>query len=133
MSFLRFVGSRRHADSGVESGLFEIVAGIEKNPVTRQADEEAIRANLDWFNEHLPVPHRFNRTSSKGYYRRNAKGISWFKDTAAEYLARMYELKRIAEDYGFHITVIREDRIGYIVYEDEFQAVAEPFSDTHTG
>ena len=45
----------------------------------------------------------------------------------------MNVLKRIAEACGFHITVIREDRLGYIVYEDEFQVVAEPFKDTQTG
>ena len=44
----------------------------------------------------------------------------------------MFLLKRIAEEHGFLITVIRADRIGYVVYEDEFQAVAEPFSDTRT-
>ena len=133
MRYLRFVGVDRNADSGVEVGLFEIASKIEKDTSTHPADRKAIRTELDWFNAHLTVPDRFNRTRSKGYYRRRTKGISWFKDTARDHLARMYELKRIAEAYGFRITVVHSQRVGYIVYEDDFQIVAEPFSDTQTG
>ncbi len=133
MAFLRFAGTSRHPDSGAEVGLFQISYLIKKNPATSQADERAVRQQLDWFFKHLPAPPRFNRSRSKGYYRRNTKGISWFKDTATECLARMHILKRIAEEHGYLVSVISEDRIGYIVYEDEFQVVAEPFSDTRTG
>ena len=87
---------------------------------------------LSWFAQHLPTPERFNRSSSKGYYRRTAHGISWFRDTAEQHISRMYELKRIAEANGCSVSVVRQDRIGYVVYEDEFQAVAEPFADTQT-
>jgi hypothetical protein len=29
--------------------------------------------------------------------------------------------------------MITETRVGFIIYEDDLQVVAEPFSDTHTG
>jgi hypothetical protein len=29
--------------------------------------------------------------------------------------------------------MLTETRVGYVVYEDAFQVVAEPFSDTRTG
>jgi hypothetical protein len=29
--------------------------------------------------------------------------------------------------------MISEARVGYVVYEDAFQVIAEPFSDTRTG
>ena len=132
MSFLRFVGTKRHPDSGAETGLFAIAYEIEKHTATRHVDQEAVRAELAWFRQNLPIPDRFSRTRSKGYYRRKTGGICWFKDTATGHLNRMVTLKRIVEQYGVSITVIREDRIGYVVY-DEFQAVAEPFSDTSTG
>lgn len=94
--------------------------------------EQSIRHELDWFNKHLPAPDRFNRSRSKGWYRRSPKGICWFKESARDGVIRMHVLKRIAEDHGFVINVIREDRIGYVVYEDNFQAVAEPFPDTRS-
>ena len=45
----------------------------------------------------------------------------------------MHELKRILEANGHPVTVIREDRIGFVIFEDDLQVVAEPFADTVTG
>jgi hypothetical protein len=45
----------------------------------------------------------------------------------------MHSLKATLEDLGHSVTVIQESRIGYIVYEDEIQVIAEPFVDTRTG
>jgi len=42
-------------------------------------------------------------------------------------------MKVILEKYGHPVTMLTETRVGYVVYEDEFQVVAEPFSDTQTG
>ena len=132
VAFLRFIGTSRHAHSGVAAGLFQIAYSIRNSSTISPGEEQAIQQQLDWFSKHLPAPARLNRSRSKGYYRRTTKGISWFKDTATECLARMFMLKQIAEDHGYLVNVISEDRIGYIVYEDEVQVVAEPFSDTLT-
>ncbi|HEX7075605.1 MAG TPA: hypothetical protein VF226_16320 [Hyphomicrobiaceae bacterium] len=88
--------------------------------------------SLEWFEVHLTTPKRFNRSTSKGYYRRNTKGIAWFRDTAKEHISGMYKIKRIAEANGHSVDVIREERVGYVVYEDEFQVIAEPYADTRT-
>jgi hypothetical protein len=133
MGFVRFVGAHRHRHSGAEIGLFQIAYAIMRDTNTGGAIEHAIRQELNWFRNNLPVPTRFNRSRSKGYYRRGTKGISWFKDSAAECLARMHVLRQIAETHGQPITVVTEDRVGYIVYEDDVQVVAEPFADTRTG
>jgi hypothetical protein len=45
----------------------------------------------------------------------------------------MHQIKRLLEDSGHAVWVIRVERVGYVVYEDEFQVIAEPFSDTQTG
>jgi hypothetical protein len=45
----------------------------------------------------------------------------------------MYEIKKIAEAHGHLVNVILEERVGYVIYEDEFQVLAEPFADTRTG
>ena len=45
----------------------------------------------------------------------------------------MHRIVAILEAYGHPVTIIRESRDGYLVYEDEFQVVAEPFADTRTG
>lgn len=133
MSFIRFVLASLDKDSGVESGIFGAAYALMGDRDVPSADREALAAELAWFEEHLTTPTRFNRTSSKGHYRRKTKGISWFKDGSREYLTRMHHLKRLLEAHGHPVTVIIEDRIGYVVYEDESQVVAEPFSETRTG
>jgi len=45
----------------------------------------------------------------------------------------MHRMSDILEKYGLPVTMVTETRVGYVVYEDELQVVAEPFSDTHTG
>ena len=44
----------------------------------------------------------------------------------------MHALKRILEANGHAVSIVREERVGYLVYEDDQQVVAEPFSDTQT-
>jgi hypothetical protein len=127
------VTSEPDPDSGVEAGVFGLAYKLRDAPSVAIEDREFLREVLTWFENHLTKPDRFNRSGSKGYYRRNTKGIAWFRDSASECLSRMHHLKRILETYGHPVEVVREERIGYIVYEDALQVVAEPFSDTRTG
>jgi hypothetical protein len=81
----------------------------------------------------LETPTRFNRAKSKGFYRRKTRGIAWFKDTASDHLARMHQIKGVLERYGHSVMMLSETRVGYVIYDDAYQVVAEPFSDTQTG
>ena len=132
VTFIRFALSKRHPDSGVEDGLFRLAYSLRDAAEVASADREALRDILAWFGEHLPTPDRFNRSKSKGYYRRNTRGISWFRENATECITRMHALKRILEANGHAVSMVREERVGYLVYEDDQQVVAEPFSDTQT-
>jgi len=133
MTILRFVVSKKNSASGVDDGLFGAAHSLWRSDDTAPGDREALRALLAWFDTNLATPDRFNRTSSKGHYRRVPKGISWFRDSATEHIRRMRELKRIVEENGHLVSTIEEEKIGYVVYEDDAQVVAEPFADTRTG
>ena len=133
MCFIRFVLARRHPDSGVEAGAFTIAYELRDSPRVDAADREVLIENLAWFEKNLETPTRFNRTKSKGFYRRKTRGIAWFKDTATDHLARMHQIKAVLERYGHSVMTLFETRVGYVIYEDAFQVVAEPFSDTQTG
>jgi hypothetical protein len=50
-----------------------------------------------------------------------------------EDLARMHQIKGVLEQYGHPVVMLCESRVGCVIYDDEFQVVAEPFSDTQTG
>ena len=44
----------------------------------------------------------------------------------------MHDIKRVLEANGEIVEVLQEERLGYIVYTDEVQVIAEPFADTRT-
>jgi len=85
---------------------------------------------LSWFRTNLTIPEKFNRSKSKASRDRNASGLSWFKEDATVVIRRSYELINLLKVIGYSIEMIRTERVGYIVYEDEQQVVAEPFSYT---
>lgn len=132
MRLLRFVVARRDVDSGVESGPFGAAYRVRDSVDVDPADREALAAHLAWFEANLERASRFNRTKSKGFYRRNTRGIAWFRDTATEHVARMHQIAAILERHGHPVTLLSEARVGYVTWEDEFQVIAEPFSDTQT-
>jgi len=78
--------------------------------------------------ENLEKPTRFT-ASKPPFYRKRSRAISWFKDSATEHLARVRELVLILETHGVPVRMLKAQRVGYVVYEDEYQVVAEPFSD----
>ena len=113
-------------------GFFCAAYELRRNPSLDVHSRRRLEGLLAWFRAHLPVPDRFNRSSSKGYARRNTKGLSWFKPSAAEVLVRAHDLRALLNEHGHMIDVIKTERIGYVVYEDAIQVVAEPFADTPT-
>ncbi len=133
MRFIRFVLTHRKAESGVEEGIFQLAPDLRDSPSVTDTDRHLLAEHLTWFNTHLEEPTRFNRSKAKGFYRRTTQGICWFKGTATEHLQRMHEMKGVFERNGYAVTMIVEARVGYAIYEDEHQIVAEPFAETRTG
>ena len=125
--YIRFVVPNKDKNSLKQQGLF--MACWELRDSGKFSDEEVnLHQNLRvWFNKYLPTPDKFNVSKNK-----KAKdiGISWYKDTAKEHIKKMRELVALLENHGISTKMIREEKVGYIVYEDEFQVTAVPFSDT---
>ncbi|MEO1159074.1 MAG: hypothetical protein AAFW74_01300 [Pseudomonadota bacterium] len=127
--YLRFVIQSKHPHTGVEEGLFRPAYALRRSGKLPQYEYAELDKLLKWFGENLQVPTRFNRTKSKGYYRRNSRGISWLKPTSLQCISKMRALAVIMSWHGYHTTMIKTARPGYVVYEDDHQIVAEPFSD----
>jgi hypothetical protein len=132
VAFLRFVVAQKHPDFEVSDGVFSTAYKLRDSAQVTRQERETLNDHLKWFTANLATPHRFNRSSSKGHYRRRPKGIAWFRDDASEHIARMYDIKRVLDVNGHTVDILRQDRVGYLVYQDEFQVVAEPFADTRT-
>ena len=124
---IRFVVSQRDPDSGRRQGLFQAAASLEDRGVLAAHEIDDYREVVNWFRENLEKPDRFSIST-----RPHAKGqaLSWFKADCAAHIAKMRDLQRILEAHDVSVDVLRTERPGYIVYEDEHQVAAYPFADT---
>lgn len=81
-----------------------------------------------WFTRELATPRHF--VSGGDRYRNRSQtdgqtGLSWFKPTATEHIARMHRLKAALEACGVHVEVLTTRDPGKVVWEDAHQVVAE--------
>jgi len=116
----------------VREGFFHAAYNVKRNPGTSGIDIDRITEILGWFDDNLEEPIKFTKSTPKGGYRRFTKGISWFNPGAVNHIKKAFEICTILKEHGYHIDVLKTDRPGYIVYEDDNQIVAEPFNDTPT-
>jgi len=110
-------------------GLFYAAGSLRKSGELTPHELDELNALKLWFSWNLDEPSRFNR--SRRANRKN-KAISWFKASASRHIAMMWRYHRLLEEHGIRVDVIRTNRPGYVVYEDDFQIAAEPFYDTTT-
>jgi len=127
--YLRFVVADIDEDSERELGVFHAARKLWHEEKLHPDEEEQYVSIVQWFSDNLKKPTRFT-ASKPPFYRKKNKAISWFKDTAHEPLSHVRELVVILEHHGISVRMLKANRVGYIVYEDDFQIVAEPFSDT---
>ena len=124
--YLRFVIADIHRNSGKELGVFHAMGRLRDSGKLNRHEEEQHDLIRKWFSENLEKPTRFT-ASKPPFYRKQSKAISWFKDDAHEHIARIREMVTILEDHGVSVQMLKTERVGYVVYEDAYQVVAEPF------
>ena len=118
--YIRFVIGRKDEDSQVEQGIFQAAAlALEWHNITG-ADAEELNELRAWFSSNLEKPTSFGRDKLR-------LGICWFKAESTGHISRIWEIVRILERNGIYVKKIRTDKPGYVIYEDEWQLVAEPF------
>jgi hypothetical protein len=125
--YLRFVVADIDENSGKELGVFHAMRNLRDVGKLHPHEEEQHDFIRKWFDENLEKPTRFT-ASKPPFYRKQSKAISWFKDSAHQHIARIRELVVILQHHGVLVEMLRTDRVGYIVYEDAYQIVAEPFA-----
>lgn len=117
--YIRFVVGREDEDSLVDRGIFRATGlAIEWQKIAGPDVDELNRLRA-WFGENLKEPTSTGRDKLR-------RGICWFKTGAAEHISRIWEMVRILERNGIYVKKIRTDKPGYLIYEDEWQLVAEP-------
>ena len=127
--FIRFIVHEIDPDSGRRQGLFQAAVSLRESGRLTASDHEHLDQVREWFNQHLERPERLAFSSRPNA---EARALSWFKDTALEHIAKMREMQEVLARYGIPVEMIKARRLGYILYEDDFQVAAYPFSDTPT-
>jgi hypothetical protein len=124
---IRFAVHQRDPDSLVPGGVIQVLDDLREDGALAPYEDERAAEIMRWLSKNLPEPTRFDRSRSRAGA---GRGISWLRHTARAHIRRMHELCAILEDHDVTIRMLTTDRPGRIVYEDEYQVVAEPFADT---
>jgi hypothetical protein len=127
--FIRFIVTKVDRDSGRRQGLFQAAEALEQSAALSGVDREQLETIGNWFDKHLKRPARL-AVSSRPHSK--AQAISWYRDTATAHIAKMRELQEVLKRNGLTVEMIKAKRLGYVLYEDEFQIAAYPFNDTPT-
>jgi hypothetical protein len=127
--FVRFIIEDLDGDSGRRQGLFQAAKRLKESGLLSQVDADHLEQVYVWFKRKLKKP---TRLSLSPWPNSKAQALSWFKHTATEHIAKMREYAEILERYGMRVQMIKAKRLGYVLYEDDFQVAAYPFSDTPT-
>jgi hypothetical protein len=128
--FLRFVVAEIDDDSERELGVFQAIHKLRQSGVLTDHEMGQDGSLRKWFDKNLSKPSRFT-TAKPPYYRKKNRAISWFKDTAHEHIAKVRSLVSILQSHGVSVEMLKTELVGYVVYEDEYQVVAEPFAGEH--
>ncbi len=125
--FLRFETHGRHAETGLKVGVFHVAYELLESDHLESLERREIRLVLDWFAEHLPIPHRLACSRRPGAH---SNGVCWFKSTAARHVSQVRYLAILLRQQQIAVVEKRTVNPGYIAFEDDFQVVAEPFAET---
>jgi hypothetical protein len=126
--YLRFVVAKKDQESARELGIFQAFAHLRDVGELYSYEEEQHDRIRRWFNEHLERPTRFT-ASKPPFYRKPHRAICWFKDSARDHLGWAWSMVAILQYHQIPVRMLKSERVGYVVYEDEYQIVAEPFTD----
>ena len=127
--YLRFVVTKNGQRSPKELGIFHAFLDLRDDGKLYPYEEDQHNLIRQWFNEHLERPTRFT-ASKPPYYRKQNRAICWFKDSAHEHLEWAWWMAAILENHQIPVQMLKVERVGYVVYEDEYQIVAQPFAKT---
>jgi len=119
--YVRYVILEEHDETRKEMGVFQAFSALEDSLVEQglkfqDYELEWLTETVTWFDQNL----RTARTISTNY----PKATYWFKASAKECIDRVQMLVVLLEQYGFHTKRIEADSFDYILYEDEYQALA---------
>ncbi|MCJ8290906.1 MAG: hypothetical protein HRT58_15360 [Crocinitomicaceae bacterium] len=118
MTYLRFVVGIDTESASRQDGLFTELIRLKNNNLLLEYQYEILDNTFKYFNDNLPVPPYKRKNLSK-------EAVAWFKDSATDYIKRMWDLVAILEQNDVNVRILKTEKPGMIIYVDEFQVVAK--------
>jgi len=128
VAFIRFVVDALDEDSGHRLGVFNAAVALCDRGELSEAELKVLADVGRWLGGNLARPSRFTRKRNDSH--RRPRALSWFNDSALDHIRCIRQVCSVLSARGIQVRTIVSDRPGYVVYEDEFQVVAEPFADS---
>jgi len=107
--YLRFVNFRQVKGMKAREGFFQVAYDLARRNDIDAATLRNINNLLQWFADNLDAPDRVSKVKNKNYDR-NTKGLSWFKSTATGHIKRAFQMKRLLEENGYPVDVLKSKR-----------------------
>jgi hypothetical protein len=123
--FVRFVSNEIDNDSHVPAGLFCAAFDLIDDGKLSDHDYDELADLMRWFRLHLngPFEHRLRKPW------RARRSICWFKSEAHEHVKHAWRLVNVLKRNEVLVRMIKSQTVGYIIYEDPAQVLAQPSAD----
>jgi hypothetical protein len=118
--FIRLAINRADRDTNVPQGVFTAAWDLIYDGELTAEAEANLRELLHWFKVNLPSPKE----------KMPKQTIFWYKSENHELIQKTWELVSLLRYQDLAISLVKTERPGYIIYEDEFQVGAIPFKDS---
>ncbi len=117
-AFVRFVVGADGEDHRLLTGIVTEARFLRDEGRLSVDECDRLEDAYRWFNDHVPVP-----PFEAGRWPRDV--VSWFKGDAEDAISRMWDLVAILRDHGVPTRMLRSQRPGKVLYEDDLQVVVE--------
>ena len=117
--YLRFQGRVPNLGTASKLGIFQLAFELRDRIDLPDYVDHELQRHLNWLKTNLESPKALDKWW-------NYRAISWFTSSAKEPLDRIWAIKAILEDFGYHIDVVKTKDPGVVIYKDEWQVVAKP-------
>lgn len=118
MKCIRFVAGTNWDSPRQQHGVVTELRMLRDSEEADACEVDRINELFKWLNDSLPCPPFV----TSGW---SPDAISWFKDSAQTQISQFRDLIATLEIHGHPVRTITTSHPGRILYEDEFQIVAE--------
>lgn len=122
--YIRFVVSNVSEEARQKLGIFHAIRYLRDDGELSKVEFDLADEVFHWFGQNLESPldylNKQKSTKSDAF-------ISWFKASAKEHIDKARVLVKILENKNTIVEMIKTDKPGKIVYEDQFQIFSRPY------